>query len=329
MKVLITSKSFGKCAPEAVELLGANDIEAVRGPKSSMTAEEIAAAVPGFDALIVGNDPVDRAVLDAGDTLKIVHMHGTGLDAIDVAGATERGILVANAPGANRNAVAELTVALMLAAARDLQRHMAVVRSGGWERRPGREVSGKTVGVLGLGNIGRRVVELLAGFGVDIHAYDPKPDAAWLRGRSIRLAASIDEVFPSADFLVLTLPLVQETKNIVNAARIATMKPEAYIINTARGGLVDEPALRAAVEEGRIAGAALDAFSEEPLPADSPLRVPGITLTPHLAATSVEAAGNVSMIVARNIVEVLVRGDPGCAVNASSIAAGRLRLRRR
>ncbi|MEW6664233.1 MAG: phosphoglycerate dehydrogenase [Thermodesulfobacteriota bacterium] len=320
MKVLVTSKSFGRFAPEAVQHVKDSGIEVVRGSKASMTAAEIAAEVPGFDALIVGNDTVDAQVLDAGDRLRLVHMHGTGLDAIDVNYATRKGILVANAPGANRNAVAELTVALILIAARSIDRHIALLAEGHWERNAGTEVSGKTLGLLGLGNIGRRLVKLLSGFEMQVLAYDPSAERPWAESHGVLLAEEVDHVFGKADFLVLALPLTKETEKIVDARRIGLMKRSAYIVNTARGGLVDEEALCRAVTEKRIAGAALDAFEQEPLPANSPLRRAGITLTPHLAATSLEAAANVSMIVARNVVDVLINGKTRCAVNTGAAA---------
>ena len=320
MRVLITSKSFGKYAPETLNYLGSHGFEVVRGSKPTMTAEEIAAEVPGFDALIVGNDTVNAQVLDAGDKLKLVHMNGTGLDGIDVEAATARGILVANAPGANKNAVAELIVGLMLVTARSIDVHIDLLKAGRWERSAGVEVSGKTVGLLGLGNIGKRVVELLSGFGIRPIAYDPQPDAAWAAAHGVNIAGKIEEVFAVADFLVLTLPYTEATRNTVGRNRLALMKPTARIINAARGGLIDEEALCEAVRNGRIAGAALDAFAEEPPAANSPLRMPGITLTPHMAATSTETAANMSWIVARNIVDVLEYGKNGCCVNGGRIA---------
>jgi D-3-phosphoglycerate dehydrogenase len=315
VKVLVTSKSFGRVAPDAIEMLREHGIEVVWGSKPSMTAPEIAAEIAGCDALVVGNDTVDAGVLAAADRLRLVHMHGTGLDAIDVASATQRGVLVANAPGANRNAVAELTVALMLVAARRIDRHIEILRSGRWERTPGNEVSGKTVGVLGLGNIGQRIVELLAGFGTRVVGFDVAPDRAWAERAGVELAASPDDVFAQADFVVLALSLNAHTRGYVDARRLALMKPTAYLINTARGGLVDDAALCAALAGKRIAGAAIDVFDPEPLPPDSPLRASGATLTPHLAATSVESAGNVSRIVARNVIDVLLHGRTACAVN--------------
>lgn len=319
MKVLVTSKSFGRVAPDAIDLLKNSGIEVVWGSKPSMTAAEIAAEIPGFDALVVGNDTVDAGVLAAADRLRLVHMHGTGLDAIDIRSATEGGVLVANAPGANRNAVAELTVALMLVAARSIDRHIDILKSGRWERSPGYEISGKTVGVIGLGNIGQRIVELLSGFNVGVIGFDVRPDAEWVERASVALAASADEVFAAADFVVLALSLNAQTKGFVDARRLGLMKRSAYLVNTARGGLVDDEALCAALRDKRIAGAAIDVFDPEPLPLDSPLRSCGATLTPHLAATSIESAGNVSRIVARNIIDVLLHGRTGCAVNPKAL----------
>jgi D-3-phosphoglycerate dehydrogenase len=319
MKVLVTSKSFGRTAPDAVDWLVGHGIDVVRASKPTMTADEIAAEIGDADALVVGNDPVDAGVVAAGRRLKLIHMHGTGLDAIDVDAATAAGVLVANAPGANRNAVAELTVALMLMAARRIDRHIEILKAGRWERTAGSEIAGKTIGILGLGNIGRRIVQLLSGFGVRVVAHDPAAEAGDA-DPGVELV-SADEVFAAADFLLLALPLGEATRGIVDARRLAAMKPTAILVNTARGGLVDEAALCAALAEKRIAGAAIDAFDPEPLPLDSPLRSSGAVLTPHLAATSIEAAAEVSRIVARNLVDVLVHGRTGCVVNPSALDA--------
>jgi phosphoglycerate dehydrogenase-like enzyme len=323
VRVFVTSKSFGRTAPDAIDLLKDNGLDVAFAAKRTMTTAEIAAEIRGYDALIVGNDTIDDTVFAVADRLRLVHMHGTGLDAIDVQAATRRGVLVANAPGVNRNAVAELTVALMLIAARSIDRHIEILKAGRWDRSAGVEVSGKTVGILGLGSIGRRVVELLSGFGVRALAFDVLPDVKWAASHGVTLAESPDEVFAAADFLILALSLNAETKGIVDARRLALMKPTAILINTARGGLIDEAALCGALADKRIAGAALDAFDPEPLASESPLRSSGAVLTPHLAATSRETAANVSRVVARNVVDVLRFGDVASAVNANEIAKSR------
>ena len=303
-------------------------VDVIFAAKRTMTTAEIAAEIRGYDALIVGNDPVDDTVFAAADRLRLVHMHGTGLDAIDVAAATERGILVANAPGVNRNAVAELTVALMLIAARSIDRHIEILKAGRWDRSAGVEVSGKTIGVLGLGNTGRRrrrtPLRLRCSRGRFRH-----PAGRRLGGEPRRRAGEIGR----RSFRRRRLPgpgaVAQRRRPRGSSTpdRLALMKPSAILINTARGGLIDEAALCAALAEKRIAGAALDAFDPEPLAADSPLRSSGAVLTPHLAATSREAAANVSRAVAKNVVDVLLFGRVDCAVNAAEDRATARRSR--
>ena len=310
MRVLVTSKSFGRAAPEALELLAANGIEVVRGSRPSLSAAEIAAEIPGFDALVVGNDPVDAGVLAAGDRLRLVHMHGTGLDAIDVHAATARGVLVANAPGANRNAVAELTVALMLVAARSIDRHIDILKSGRWERTPGREISGKTVGILGLGRIGQRIVELLSGFGVRTVAFDVAPDRDWAAQHAVTLAADADAVCAEADFLVLALSLNAQTRNFIDARRLALMKPGAYLVNTARGGLIVEADVAAACRSGRLAGYAADVLDEEPMRPGHPFQdIDSILVTPHVGSRTFESVERQALRAVTNLVEFLNGGQ--------------------
>jgi phosphoglycerate dehydrogenase-like enzyme len=317
MKVLVTSKSFGKFNPEAVQLLERSGFTIVRGTKPSMTPAEIAAAIPGVDVLIVGNDTVDRAVFEAADRLKLVHMHGTGLDGIDLAAAAAKGVLVANAPGANKNAVAELAVALMLTVGRRIDKHSAALRQGKWERTPGREVSGSVVGLLGLGNIGKRIVELLVGFGPRLVVFDPGPiDESFVVANGIYLASTPDRVFEESDFLVLALPLTEQTRHIVNARTLGLMKSTAYVVNTSRGALIDDDALAQAINDKAIGGAALDAFASEPLPEDSVLRTLDIVITPHLAATSEQSTARVSQRVAENVIAIVKHGRTELAVNA-------------
>lgn len=319
MNILVTSKSFGKTNPDAWAKLEGRGFQLKRASCSSPTPADIAAEIAGVDALIVGNDTINRTVFDAADRLKLIHMHGTGIDGIDVPCATERGILVANAPGANSNAVAEMTVALMLDVARRVNQHARLLREGRWERIPGREVSGSTVGIVGLGNIGRRVAALLRGFEPELIGYDPMAEAAWAEKAGMRLENTSKAVFRQADFLVLALPLLPGTRHIVNAATLALMKPTAFIVNTARGGLVDDGALCRAIDASRIAGAALDVFAEEPLPMDSPLRKSDVVITPHLAASSIESTARISDIVADHIIAILLDGHKELALNGKQV----------
>lgn len=305
MKILITSKSFGKNNKDALKMLEDNGFTLVYGSRPTMSAQEISREIKGIDILVVGNDTIDREVLDAADQLKLIHMHGTGLDGIDVKYAAEKGIRVLNAPGANSNAVAELTIGLMLAAGRDMIRHSINLRKGLWERQAGAEISGSTICIFGLGHIGKRIVQLLKGFRVKVLALDPAADALWARQNDVELSEDAERLFREADFLILALPLLENTRHLVDERALSLMKPTAFIINTARGGLIDEKAVAQAVREKRIAGAGIDAFSIEPPPENSPLRFEGITITPHLAATSIQSSARVSGIVAENIITMM------------------------
>lgn len=325
-RIFVTSKSFGKCAPQAVAELRSHSFDVVFASKKNMTTEEIIDEIGDAAGLIVGNDTVDRPIMEAAPHLAVVHMHGTGTDAIDVAAASELGIYVANTPGANRNAVAELTLALMLVAARKIDKHLSIINAGKWEREPGIEISEKVIGIFGLGNIGLRIVELLKGFDCQIAGFDPNRTEEWCRQHGILRYRDANELCKVADFIVLTMPLLENTKDFIDATKISFMKRSAIIVNTARGGLVNEADLIKAVAAKRIAGAALDAFSEEPLPADSPLRIPGIVLTPHLAATTEEAAAKVSMLVSQNMIDILGNKDVSMCINRDAVEFQRSNL---
>lgn len=315
MKVLVTSKSFGRTNPGAISRLKESGIDLFWSDVSSPSPADIARQIPGADALIVGNDTVNRQVIDAADRLKLIHMNGTGLDGIDVSYASARGIYVMNAPGANRNAVAEMVIALMLAAGRKIVSHIELLKQGRWERTPGNEISGSKVGLIGYGNVGMRVAQLLKGFSVEISAYDPYAALDGNGMGEITFAEHPDEIFSSSDWVILAAPLNSKTEKIVNERTLGLMKPTAYLINTARGGLIDEQALCRAVDRKQIAGASLDAFAEEPLSADSPLRRTDVVLTPHIAATSIESTSKITEIIADHILSMLVHGNAEAAVN--------------
>ncbi|MCX7788011.1 MAG: phosphoglycerate dehydrogenase [Spirochaetes bacterium] len=320
MKVLITSKSFGKYSYNAVQLLKDHGIQVIRSDVPNPTAADIIRQIKDCEGLIVGNDTVNREVIESAPKLKIIHMHGTGVDAIDVDTATSRGIWVANVPGLNSNAVAELTLCFMLALGRKLLKHVEVVKEGKWEREAGKEITGSIVGILGFGNVGRRIVELLRGFQATIIGYDPWVDLEWAKRENISLCLDMEEVFKRADWLILSLPLNASTEKIVNHRTLSIMKSSAYIVNTARGGLIDEEALFQALESKQIAGAALDAFAKEPLPMDSILKETDALLTPHIAASTIESIERVSMMVAKNVVDALIHGVCESAVNNSRLA---------
>jgi D-3-phosphoglycerate dehydrogenase len=321
-KVLVTSRSFAKGSDKAIRYLEENGCRIDTSAGGQLGARELAALVPGYDALIVGIDHVDATVIAAADRLKVICMHGTGIDHIDVAAASARGIYVGNAPGGNNNAVAELAVGLMIAVCRHIPYADSSVRQNGWQRRLGMELAGKTLGLVGLGFIGKRVVELLSGFGMDYLAFDRCRDEDFA-ARTKLSYVSLDELLRQADIVSVHLPLTPETTGIISIRELALMKRSAVLVNTARGAIVDEQALYGALKEGRPAGAALDAFTAEPLPAESPLRgLDNIILTSHIAASTAEAADNVSMVNARTIISVLRGGEPFSVVNAGRIGSG-------
>jgi phosphoglycerate dehydrogenase-like enzyme len=231
-----------------------------------------------------------------------------------MAAATEAGVVATNTPGAMTDAVADYTFALMLGIARRIPEGDALIRSGGWGEYPGVLVAGKTLGLVGAGQIGQGVLRRAQGFGMRILAYDPPLQArGGLDGATF---TDLDTLLAESDFVSVHAPSMPETRNMFNAARFAQMKPSAYFINTARGALVDEEALRDALERGVIAGAATDVYQQEPLPADHPLRnAPRCVLTPHNAFNAVEAAAAMSLLSAEAILDLMHGKYPASVCN--------------
>ncbi len=316
-KVLVTSRSFAKYNPEIVEELQSKGIEIIRASKSNMCEGEIAKEVRDCDGIVCGIDPITKEVIDAGKKLKIIHMNGTGIDHIDLTEATKRNIYVGNCPGANACAVAELNLAILLAEARKIIKYSNRIREGRWEREVGVELSGKTIGILGLGAIGKKFVELLKGFHMQVLAYDIRPDKIWCKENHVTMVSDISEIFRQSDFISLNLPLLESTKYIINEKSISKMKQDVIIVNTARGSLIKTEDLIRALKEKRIRGAALDAFEKEPLDERSELRKVDVTLTPHMGASSIETMKNVSRIVAEHLEEVLLKGDVRNMINGN------------
>jgi (S)-sulfolactate dehydrogenase len=272
---------------------------------------DLKSACSGAEALIVRNrTQVSRALVAGAPKLRVVGRLGVGLDNIDVAACRERGIQVIPALGANALAVAEYVVAVAMLLLRGAYAATADVAAGEWPRSrlsSGREIAGKTLGVVGFGDIGRRTARLARGLGMRIVAYDPGLVAnspVWAEEGATR--GALDDVFAIADVVTLHVPLTPETRHLVEARRLASMKPDAILIDTARGGVVDEVALAAALRAGRLGGAALDVFEREPLPAGSPLAgCPNLVLTPHIAGVTRESNERVSALVAERVAAAL------------------------
>jgi D-3-phosphoglycerate dehydrogenase len=280
------------------------------------------AALADADALVVRSAvQADDALMEHAPKLRVIGRAGVGVDNIDAEAATRRGIVVMNTPGANAVAVAELTIGLMLALARKLPAANSTMHAGKWEKKSlqGAELRGKTLGILGLGRIGLEVARRAKGFGLELIGCDPFVSAAVAREAGIALV-SLDELFAKADYLTLHVGLTPQTANVINAKSLATMKKGVRIVNCARGELIDDAALVAALKNGQVAGAALDVFAAEPLK-DSPyFALENVILTPHIAGSTGEAQEAVGIQIARQVREYLKLGVVQNAVNLPSLS---------
>lgn len=280
-------------------------------------------AIGGYDALVVRSATrVTAEVIEAGKRLRVVGRAGTGVDNIDVSAATRHGIIVVNAPASNNVAVAELTIGLLISLARSIPQAHSSLQSGKWERTRfvGWEVRGKTLGLVGLGRIGSEVAVRARAMAMHVLAYDPVVSLDRAAQIGVELVA-MDELLQRSDVISLHVPLVEGTKNLIDAASIARMKPGAYLINASRGGVVDEAALLAALDAGKIAGAALDVFSQEPPFPDAPIiHHPKIITVPHIGASTAEAQTSAGTEVAEGVVAALSGATPRYAVNAPFVA---------
>jgi D-3-phosphoglycerate dehydrogenase / 2-oxoglutarate reductase len=279
------------------------------------------AALADADALVVRSAvQVDDALMEHAPKLRVVGRAGVGVDNIDADAATRRGIVVMNTPGANAVAVAELTIGLMLALARKITTANATMHAGKWEKKSlqGAELRGKTLGILGLGRIGLEVAKRARGFALDIIGSDPFVSGAIARENGIKLV-TLDELIAGSDYITLHVGLTPQTTGVINAKTLAAMKKGVRIINCARGELVDDPALVAALKSGHVAGAALDVFVEEP-PKNSPYAdLENVILTPHIAGSTAEAQEAVGIQIARQVREYLKLGVVQNAVNLPSL----------
>jgi len=296
--------------------------------RTGLKGEELARALADFDAVIVRSGTrITRDSLAYADRLRVIGRAGVGVDNIDVAAATERGIAVLNAPSGNTISAAELTMAILLALVRRVPAADRSMKRGEWDRKSfnGIELYGKVLGLIGAGRIGGEVARRARGFGMTVVAYDPFLSEDRARALTIELA-SLDDVLRSADVLSIHTPLTDATRNLIDAAALAKLKPGAYLVNAARGGVVDEVALYQALVDGRLAGAALDVFETEPLPADHPLRsLDNVVLTPHLGAATEEAQQNVAVEIAEAVRAALLENDFSRAVNAPAIGGEEMR----
>jgi D-3-phosphoglycerate dehydrogenase len=305
---------------------GALDVHVQTG----LAPTELLAIIPRFSGLVVRSETkVTRAVLEAGSQLRVVGRAGVGIDNVDVETATQRGVIVMNAPGGNTVSTAEHAFSLLLCAARKLPQADAMVRGGSWSRKEfqGVELHNKTLGIVGMGRIGSELSRRAIAFGMRIIAFDPYLSASRARALQVELVDELGDLLRSADFITLHTPLTPETHHLLNATRLSETKRGVRIINCARGGLIDETALAEALQSGQVAAAALDVFETEPLPLDSPLRaLSNIVLTPHLGASTAEAQESVGIEIAQSIRAALLDGTIRNAVNMPNLDAKTLAI---
>jgi D-3-phosphoglycerate dehydrogenase len=310
-RVLVTATSYAMNDPTLRSDLEAVVGEVIYNPtQHPLTARELAAMITGVDGMIAGLDEINHEVIEAANCLRVVARYGVGLDRVDLEAAKKKGIVVTTTPGANATSVAELTVGLMIVLARHITEANRRTKLGEWPRLKGTTLTGKTIGLLGLGAIGRRVGHMLSAFGCRVTGYDPVVGVDEAAQSGIEWMER-DEVIRRADFLSLHVPLVPTTENLLNRERIGMMKDGVYLINTARSELIDEEALIEALRSGKVAGAALDTFRHEPPGADHPvLQFEQVIATPHTGAHTDDATNAMGRIALNECLAVLRGEEP-------------------
>lgn len=290
--------------------------------RPDVSREELMTALPACHVLVSRSETdVDRAVIDAAPQLRVIARAAVGVGNIDVDYATERGLLVINCPGKNTNSAAELTMSLLLAVMRKLTEAHQTVTSGGWDRHrfTGRELRGKVIGLVGLGNVGHRVAKFANGFDMKVLAYDPyiAPEV-FLRNDALR-CESLQEMLEQVDVLSLHVPLNKETRGMIDAAMLRAMKPGSIVLNAARGGIIRESDLIAALDEGHIVAAGIDTFEQEPRPLPQLVQIPQVVCTPHIGASTVEAQIAIGQTIFDQVCKALEGGVVDYPVNLPDI----------
>ncbi len=297
MKVLICDATD----PKALKMIEEAGIEVVNQP--DITPEELLEVIAEYPCMVVrSRTKVTREVIDAGTSLKAIVRAGVGLDNIDVGYAKEKGVSVLNTPSASTQSVAELTIAYLMALARNIPLMTASMKAGKWEKKSflGSEISGKILGLIGSGRIGQAVADRAIALGMTVMAYDP-----YVTQLPNITLAELDDILAEADYISLHVPHTDETHNILDAAAFAKMKDGVYIINCARGGTIDEDALYQAIQNGKVAGAALDVYAEEPLTNPKLFSLDQVIGSPHIGAGTGEAKERVGQVAAQKVIETL------------------------
>jgi D-3-phosphoglycerate dehydrogenase len=320
-RVLVTDK----VSEEGLALLKAEpDFEVVVRTDLAKDVAGLKAALAEADALVVrSGTQVTAEVLEGQTRLRAIARAGVGVDNIDVAAATQNGIVVMNTPGGNTVSTAEHTMALMLSLARNVPQANESLKAGRWDRSKltGRQLEGKTLGIIGMGRVGQSVARMALGFEMRVIGFDPFLSAERAAELGIESVPHLSELWGQCDYITLHTPLTDDTRKLINAETIEKMRPGVRIINCARGGLIDSDALKAALDSGKVAGAAVDVFEPEPPPADHPVvNHPKAVVTPHLGASTEEAQVAVAEEAARLLADFLARGQVRCSVNMATLS---------
>lgn len=304
-RLLITAHSFGSCSPGIEEEMKHHHIDAVHIRQDNIVhADQLAEMIDEYDGIIVGADILSREVIEKAARLKIIAKHGVGLDNVDLDAARERGIPVTIAKNSNSVAVAEQAIALMIALAKNIEYNSQNVKSGIWKRSVGKSLSGATIGVLGTGSIGKEVIKRAFGLEMKILAYDVYPDENFLK-RYNGQYANLETILSKSDFVSIHLPYIPETKHIINKKTLHYMKSESCLINTARGGLINEADLYDALATGLVSGAGIDTFEQEPPTGSRLLELKNVIASPHTGAYTNLAIDNMSRYALASVVDLI------------------------
>lgn len=308
-KVLIAPQTLAGLEGKHLQVLREAGFELLFPAKAQLlTEEELLHNLKGVVAAVAGSEPYTRRVIEANPTLRVIARSGVGFDAVDLASATERGIVVTVTPNTNQESVAEHTFAMILGLAKDLVPQHREVKAGRWPRKANLPLRGRALGIVGLGRIGKAVAVRGAAFGMKLLAYEPFPDAAFIAQYNVTLLP-LERLLAEADYVTLHVPLTPESRYLISKKTLALMKPTAFLVNTARGGLVCEADLLEALKAKRLAGAGLDVFETEPVSAVAPLfALDNVLLTPHAAGVDLQSRDDMALSASQAVVS-LSRGD--------------------
>lgn len=313
--VLVTPRSFAQWDNSPLVFLKNSGFTVERNPlQRPLTEDELVESAQSADGLIVGIDPVSKKVIESARRLRVISKYGVGVDNIDLAAATERGIVVTSTPGANTEAVADLTFGLIIAASRRIAEADLCVKAGRWERFMGVDIWGRTLGIIGAGQIGRAVARRARGFDMKVIAFDVRTDREWAAFAGVEYT-DLEELMTRSDFIAIHIALTDATRGLIGKDLLGLMKQTAVLVNTARGGIIDEKALTEALNEGKIFGAALDVFSEEPVRDERLLKARGLIATPHIGAYSRGALNMMGLMAVENLLAVFKGLKPEHVVN--------------